>query len=182
MEKDRILFVCTGNTCRSQMAEGFARAQFGSRVDVCSAGLVANGLDPLAVEAMAEVGIDISCQKSKAMGPFLATPFACVVTLSDKAHLMVSTCWRPPRLLHAGVASPGRRAPGSTGDPLADYRLVREEIRAYVIWLGTLLALAAGTSGSSPLDAAFADPIRFLQPHPPPATYTHLGISKPIPA
>ena len=84
--KNRILFLCTGNAARSQMAEGLARAFYGDRFDVFSAGSRPAGwVHPLAVRALAEIGIDASGQTSKSAEPFLDEPFDVVVTVCDSA-------------------------------------------------------------------------------------------------
>jgi arsenate reductase len=84
--KKRILFLCTGNAARSQMAEGLARAFHGDVLDVVSAGSRPAGwVHPLAIRAMAEIGVDISDQESKPAEPFLNEPFDVVVTVCDSA-------------------------------------------------------------------------------------------------
>jgi arsenate reductase (thioredoxin) len=86
MEKKRILFLCTGNAARSQMAEGLARAFHGDQWDVVSAGSRPAGwVHPLAIRALAEIGIDASGQTSKSAEEFLEQPFDVVVTVCDKA-------------------------------------------------------------------------------------------------
>jgi arsenate reductase len=86
MDKKRILFLCTGNAARSQMAEGLARAFHGDVLDVVSAGSRPAGwVHPLAIRAMAEIGVDISDQESKPAEPFLDQPFDVVVTVCDSA-------------------------------------------------------------------------------------------------
>lgn len=83
--KQRVLFVCTHNSARSQMAEAFLRELAGDRFDVASAGTEARGVHPLAIQAMAEVGIDISLQKSKTVDRFLDQRFDLVITVCDDA-------------------------------------------------------------------------------------------------
>ena len=85
MPKRRVLFVCTHNSARSQMAEGFLRAFGGGRFDVASAGTEARGVHPFAVQAMAEVGVDISAHESKTIDRYLAEPFDLVITVCDDA-------------------------------------------------------------------------------------------------
>jgi arsenate reductase len=84
-ERKRVLFVCTHNSARSQMAEGFLRALGGDRYDVASAGTEARGVHPMAIQAMAEAGIDISLQKSKTIDRFVAESFDLVITVCDDA-------------------------------------------------------------------------------------------------
>ena len=85
-DKKRVLFLCVGNSCRSQMAEGWLRQMASDRFDVFSAGSVAAGLNPRAVKVMAEVGIDISRQRSKRVERFADRRFDYVVTVCDESH------------------------------------------------------------------------------------------------
>jgi arsenate reductase len=84
-DKQRVLFVCTHNAARSQMAEGFLRAFGGDRFDVASAGTEARGVHPFAIQAMAEEGIDISAHQSKTIDRYLGEPFDLVITVCDDA-------------------------------------------------------------------------------------------------
>ena len=86
MNTQRVLFLCTHNSARSQMAEGFLRALGSGRFDAASAGTEARGLHPLAVQAMAEEGIDISLQESKTLDQFVSEPFDLVITVCDEAN------------------------------------------------------------------------------------------------
>jgi arsenate reductase len=86
MTMRRVLFLCTHNSARSQMAEGFLRELGGDRFEVASAGIEARGLDPLAVQAMAEEGIDISLQESKTLERYVNEPFDLVITVCDQAN------------------------------------------------------------------------------------------------
>lgn len=107
MDKKRILFLCTGNAARSQMAEGLARAFHGDVLDVVSAGSRPAGwVHPLAIRAMAEIGVDISDQESKSAEPFLDQPFDVVVTVCDSA---AKDCPRWPgakRIEHWSIEDP----------------------------------------------------------------------------
>ncbi len=85
-ERARVLFLCTHNSARSQMAEGILNALAGDRYQGFSAGTEARGLHPLAVQAMAEVGIDISLQESKTLDAYLSEPFDLVITVCDEAN------------------------------------------------------------------------------------------------
>ena len=131
-ERMRVLFLCTGNSCRSQMAEGFARALRGDRVEAFSAGTNPHGLNPLAVRAMAEVGIDISKHLSRRPED-IGVAFDVVVTVCDSAH---ESCPVFPgaRVVHVGFDDPPRLARGAASDDEAmqHYRRVRDEIRAFV--------------------------------------------------
>jgi arsenate reductase len=86
MTARRVLFLCTHNSARSQMAEGFLRELGAGRFDAASAGTEARGLNPLAVQAMAEAGIDISLQESKTLDRYLNEPFDLVITVCDDAN------------------------------------------------------------------------------------------------
>src|SRR5688572_25638645 len=104
--KTRVLFLCTGNSCRSQMAEGFARQLKGDLIEPVSAGVAPKGLNPLAVKAMAEVGIDISTQRSRHIEEFKDQPLDYVVTVCDHAH---ETCPIFPgraKVVHVGFDDP----------------------------------------------------------------------------
>ena len=85
-ERLRILFLCTGNSCRSQMAEGWAHALKGDVIEAFSAGIETHGLNPNAVKVMAEVGVDISRQRSKHVDELKGIEFDCVVTVCDHAY------------------------------------------------------------------------------------------------
>lgn len=125
------MFLCTGNSCRSQMAEGWARALKGDEIVACSAGTRPLGLNPLAVLAMAEAGVDIGSQRSKR--PEEAPAVDVVVTVCDAAR---ESCPVLPgvRVVHAGFDDPPRLAAGarSEAEAMTHYRRVRDEIRAFV--------------------------------------------------
>ena len=98
--KARVLFLCTGNSARSQMAEGWLRHLAGDRFEVFSAGSHPVGLNPVSVEAMAEVGIDISAHRSKSVSEFLTQPFEYVITVCDRAKESCPIWPGPTHLLH----------------------------------------------------------------------------------
>ncbi len=129
----RLLFLCTGNSCRSQMAEGWTRHLHGDTIEVGSAGILAKGLDPRAVRAMAEVGVDISSQSSSTVSQVGAAGWDAVVTVCDHAN---ESCPVLPgaRIVHVGFDDPPRLAAGEADEEaaLGHYRRVRDEIRAYV--------------------------------------------------
>lgn len=133
--KARVLFLCTHNSARSQMAEGFLRHLGGDRFEVASAGTEARGLNPLAMRAMAERGIDISSHTSKTLERFLDERWDVVVTVCDSAR---ETCPMFPRAatrLHWSFDDPSG-APGSEAERLAVFRRVRDEIeRQIAAWL-----------------------------------------------
>jgi len=127
----KILFLCTANSARSQMAEGFARALAGDRWEVRSAGTAPAGLNPLAVKVMAEVGIDISGHTSKVLDPEVFKAADVVVTLcGDAAESCPLT---PPgvRRIHWPLPDPAR-ATGTREEILAAFRAVRDDIRKRV--------------------------------------------------
>ena len=133
-KKLKILFLCTGNSCRSQMAEGWARRLKGDAIEPYSAGIEARGLNPLAVKVMAEAGVDISRQRSKTLSEVKDVPFDFVVTLCDHAHESCPVFPVGTNVAHAGFDDPPRlAAQAKTEDEaLAHYRRVRDEIRAFV--------------------------------------------------
>lgn len=129
--KKKILFLCTGNSCRSQMAEGFARALAGERWEVHSAGTNPAGVNPRAVQVMAEAGVDISSHTSKAIDPEMLNTADVVVTLCGGAR---DTCpVTPPevRRLHWPLEDPAR-ATGTEEEILNKFRQVRDEIKKRV--------------------------------------------------
>jgi arsenate reductase len=134
MEKLKILFLCTGNSCRSQMAEGWARALKPDAVDAYSAGVEPHGMNARAVQVMAEAGVDITPQSSKHVDTLKDVPFDYVVTVCDHAH---ETCPLFPgktKVVHVGFDDPPRLAKTAKSDDeaLAHYRRVRDEIRAFI--------------------------------------------------
>ena len=123
----KVAFLCTGNACRSQMAEGFARAIGKGRILAHSAGLIAAGVHPRAIAVMREAGIDISSQRSKEIDPDLLRAMDIVITLCDNA---AESCPRTPpevRRIHWPVKDPvGAR--GSEEEVMAEFRRARDEI------------------------------------------------------
>jgi arsenate reductase len=136
--KSKILFLCTGNSCRSQMAEGWARHLKGDALEAYSAGIETHGLNPHAVAVMREAGVDISQQRSKPVDELKHIPFDYVVTVCGLAN---EAC--PPwlggkaKVVHVGFDDPPALA-GTAKTPeeaLQHYRRVRDEIRAFVTTL-----------------------------------------------
>ncbi len=130
----RVLFLCTGNSCRSQMAEGFARALHPDLIEAHSAGLVAKGLNPLAVRAMREAGVDITAQRSKTVADVAGLPLDVVVTVCGHAHETCPVFAGAPRVLHVGFDDPpelARTAPNDD-EAMPHYRRVRDQIRAFI--------------------------------------------------
>jgi arsenate reductase len=134
----RVLFLCTHNSARSQMAEALLRRIAGDRFDVHSAGTEATHVRPLAIKAMAEQGMDIGQQQSKTLHQYLAQPFDYVITVCDQAN---ETCPFFPNArtrLHWSFPDPSQ-AQGDEAAQLAVYREVRDNIAAHVqMWLNTL--------------------------------------------
>jgi arsenate reductase len=129
--KPKILFLCTGNACRSQMAEGWARHLRGDRLEAFSAGTSPHGLDPRAVRVMAEEGVDISGQRSKHVDELLDTEFDYVVTVCDRARDACPVFPGKAQVLHAGFEDPAA-AQGTEEEVLAVFRRVRDEIRRFI--------------------------------------------------
>lgn len=141
MKKLNVLFLCTGNSCRSQMAEGWTRALKGDAIEAYSAGIETHGLNPYAVKVMAEAGVDISGQTSKSVDALLHIPFDCVVTVCGHAHEHCPLFPGRAKVVHVGFDDPPALARQVEGEEakLACYRRVRDEIRAFVERLPDLL-------------------------------------------
>jgi len=132
--KLKILFLCTGNSCRSQMAEGWARALKSDSIEPYSAGIEPRGLDPLAVRVMAEAGGDVSRQQSKHVDDLRGIEFDYVVTVCGRANEHCPVFSGKTRVIHVGFDDPPRLAAGAPTEKerLSHYRRVRDEIRAFV--------------------------------------------------
>ena len=133
-ERLKVLFLCTGNSCRSQMAEGCARHLCRDSIDAYSAGLQPHGLDPRAVQVMAEAGVDIAGQRSKHVDELRDVPFDYVVTMCDLAHESCPVSPGRTKVMHVGFDNPPRLAQDAKTEEeaLRHYRRVRDEIRAFV--------------------------------------------------
>lgn len=130
--KTTVLFLCTGNSCRSQMAEGWARHLRPDVIEPYSAGIEKHGLNAYAVRVMAEAGVDISGQKSKLVEELSIATFDFVITLCGHAF---ETCpYFPGRTLHRGFPDPPLLAKDATTEEaiLQAYRSVRDQIRAFI--------------------------------------------------
>jgi arsenate reductase (thioredoxin) len=132
--KMKILFLCTGNSCRSQMAEGWARHLKPDRIEPYSAGIETHGLNPDAVRVMAEAGVDISGHRSKPVSELRDVDFDYVVTVCDHARESCPVFPGKAAVVHAGFDDPPQLAAGAMTEQqrLAPYRRVRDEIRAFV--------------------------------------------------
>ncbi len=124
-----VLFLCTGSAARSQMAEGLVKARFGDRWHAASAGVAPKGLDPKAVQAMAETGIDRSGRRSKHVDELVEGVFDLVVTLCDDAAAHCPAWLGAARKIHLPFDDPGRvRAEGGDVEVLAVMRRVRDQM------------------------------------------------------
>ncbi|MCS6805990.1 MAG: arsenate reductase ArsC [Acidobacteriota bacterium] len=126
-DKKRVLFLCTGNSARSQMAEGLLRHLAGDSYEVYSAGTHPVGVNPFAIQVMKEIGIDISHHRSKSLSEFLNEPFDFIITVCDRAN---ETCPAFPgdvTRIHWGFDDPAA-AQGSDEERLSVFRRVRHEI------------------------------------------------------
>lgn len=133
-KKLTILFLCTGNSCRSQMAEAWTRTLKGDVIDAQSAGTEPKRVDPRAVKAMEEVGIDISSNRSKSTVEFMDMEFDYVITLCDNAQQACPFFPAKTRVLHHGFEDPPVLAAGAKNEEeaMVHYRRIRDKIKAYV--------------------------------------------------
>lgn len=139
--KKKVLFLCTHNSARSQMAEGLLKAMYGDRYEAYSAGVEATSVDPRAVRAMREIGIDISGQRSKSSQEFLDMVFDLAVTVCDRARQACPICStrlelpsqspRAREVIHKSFVDPAA-APGSEEEQIEAFRQVRDELKAWI--------------------------------------------------
>lgn len=141
--KKKVLFLCTGNSCRSQMAEGWAHELLSEAVEAYSAGLETHGLNSFAVQVMAEVGVDISAHKSQNINEFSEMTFDLIITVCGHAH---ETCpFFPGPVIHVGFSDPplmAKQIAQQGGDDEAQlecYRTVRDKVKAFVQTVPELL-------------------------------------------
>ncbi|MGD9727127.1 MAG: arsenate reductase ArsC [Candidatus Melainabacteria bacterium] len=133
MPKLKVLFLCTGNACRSQMAEGWAKALQSDVIEAYSAGTQPHSLDPRSVAVMAEAGVDISGHTSKNVSDLMHIPFDVVVTVCDRASESCPLFPGKARIVHHGFQDPPKLAQGLAEDEaLNPYRQVRDEIKAFI--------------------------------------------------
>lgn len=130
----RVLFLCTGNSCRSQMAEGWARALRGDALDAYSAGIEKHGLNPRAVRVMAEAGVDISGHRSQTVDELPVQAFDYVVTVCGHANEHCPLFPGKASVVHVGFDDPPKLAADAATEEeaLSHFRRVRDEIRAFV--------------------------------------------------
>lgn len=134
MDKLKILFLCTGNSCRSQMAEGWTRHLKGDQIDVWSAGIETHGLNPYAVRVMREAGVDISNHESTHVDDLMHIPFDAVVTVCDHARESCPVFPGKVKRVHKSFDDPPFLAKSvqTENEALDIYRRVRDEIRAFI--------------------------------------------------
>jgi len=131
-QRSRVLFICTANAARSQMAEGYLRAKYGDRFEVFSAGIRPAGqVSPRAVRAMKEIGIDISGHRPKSVDTFSGVPLDLAVTLCDDAHAVCPVVSSAKRTIHHAFPDP-HLTPGTDEEILEGYRGVRDAICAWI--------------------------------------------------
>ena len=149
-EKISLLYLCTGNSCRSQMAEGWTHALKSDSIEVYSAGIETHGLNPNAVKVMAEAGVDITSQKSQHIDEFKDVKIDYVITVCNHAH---ETCpWFPAgcKVIHVGFDDPPKLSPLDATEEvkLDGFRRVRDEIKTFVESLPGFLTQATRNSSS----------------------------------
>lgn len=142
--KTKILFLCTGNSCRSQMAEGWARHLRGDTIEAYSAGTEPHGMNARAVRVMAEAGVDISGHHSKHVAELKHVPFDFVVTVCDQANESCPIFPGRTQVVHVGFDDPPQlaREAASEEEALGHYRRVRDEIREFIEHLEDYLGTA----------------------------------------
>lgn len=131
MAKPRVLFLCTGNSARSQMAEGMLHEMAGDRFEVLSAGTHPAGLNPLAIEAMREIGIDISKHRSKNVTEFLGKPIEYVVTVCDRAKESCPIFPGTYKFLSWSLDDPASFT-GTRDEKLQAFRRIRDQISRHI--------------------------------------------------
>lgn len=134
MTKTKVLFLCTGNSCRSQMAEGWTRELLADKVEAYSAGIEAHGMNPNAIQVMKEAGVDITGQSSKLADSLGEVPLDLVVTVCGHADENCPAFLTKAKVVHVGFDDPPKLAKtAATEDEALDhYRRVRDEIRDFV--------------------------------------------------
>ena len=131
-DKKRVLIICTGNSARSQMAEGLLRHDAGERFDVESAGTKASSVRPEAITAMHELGIDISGQRSKNVDEFQGQPFDFVITVCDNAKETCPVFFGAAHRVHHSFDDPPAPHVGTEDERITIFRRLRDDLRAYL--------------------------------------------------
>ena len=126
--KKKVLFLCTHNSCRSQMAEGLVNHDLGDHIQAFSAGSEATRVNPLAIQVLAELGIDISGHRSKTLDEFAGEQFDYVITLCGSANEQCPLFFGGVERVHIGFDDPSR-LPGTPEEIMPEFRRVRDEIR-----------------------------------------------------
>src|ERR1700722_819170 len=144
MKRIKVLFLCTGNSCRSQMAEGWARHLQDDVIEAYSAGVETHGMNKLAIQVMKEAGVGISGQHSKHVDELKGVPFDYVVTVCDDAHEACPLFPGKTKIVHVGFDDPPRLAKSARNEAevLVHYRRVRDEIRTFIETLAESLQMA----------------------------------------
>jgi len=133
-KKLKVLFLCTGNSCRSQMAEGWAKTLKNDAIEPYSAGTEPKTIDPRAVRVMREAGVDISAHRPKSIDEFAGMRFDCVVTVCDRANEACPIFPGAAERIHKSFDDPPKLAAAARteDEALSHYRRVRDEIRDFV--------------------------------------------------
>lgn len=150
MKKKRILILCTGNSARSQMAEGILRDIAGDKYEVESAGTIASFVRPQAIAVMAEINIDISGHRSKCLDEFLDQPFDFIITVCDNANEGCPIFPGRSKRIHWSFDDPAA-AKGSDDEVLAEFRRVRDEIRERLLSFANINASPPNDFGNDEL-------------------------------
>lgn len=134
MKMKKILFLCTGNSCRSQMAEGFARHYFGDKFEIYSAGIEKHGMNERAIKVMKESGVNISSQFSKTLEELGDLHFDYVITVCGHANENCPVFLGKSKVLHVGFDDPPKLSFGLTNEEeiLSHFRRVREDIKKFI--------------------------------------------------
>jgi arsenate reductase len=132
-KKKRVLFLCTGNSARSQMAEGLLRHQAGDRFQVFSAGTIASFVRPQGIEVMREIGIDISQHRSKSLDEFLNDPFDYVITVCDHANQRCPVFPGAAKRIHWSIDDPVGFGSQSEAEELNAFRRARQELQQRIL-------------------------------------------------
>jgi arsenate reductase (thioredoxin) len=130
MSKERVLILCTGNSARSQMAEGLLRHDFGDRFEVFSAGTKPSLVRPEAIKAMSELGIDIAGHRSKSVDEFVGQEFTYVITVCDNANESCPIFPGKTQRIHWSFEDPAH-LPGTEEERVAAFRRIRDQIRTH---------------------------------------------------
>ena len=141
LNKKKLLFLCTGNSCRSQMAEGWGRHLLSGSVEAYSAGTNPKGMDPRAMKVMHEAGVDIAGQHSKHIDELGKIEFDLVIALCGDANDNCPIFPGKAKVMHFGFEDPPRLAQGASDEEgaLVHYRRIRDEIREFVLRLPEIL-------------------------------------------